>query len=89
MPALAKCSPPELKDLLVLAGWRVYNEDQLNWSLIRGIGTDSLEIPKKGKAVSFEVLYHCLGVAELAPGEYFELLARVRGHDLSMPKGQA
>jgi len=74
---------------MVLAGWRIYNEDPLNWSLIRGIGTDSLEIPKKGKAVSFDVLYHCLSAAELPPGDYFELLATVRGHDLSMPKSQA
>lgn len=81
MPALAKCSPEELKNILLLAGWKVYNEDQYNWSLVKGIGSESLEIPKKGKLVSFEVLYHCLGAGELAPGDYFEFLQQIRpGH---------
>jgi hypothetical protein len=77
MPALAKCSPETLKSILLEAGWKLYNDGTLNWSLVRGIGGDSLEIPKKGKLVSFEVLYHCLEVAQLAPGDYFDLINRV------------
>jgi hypothetical protein len=78
MPALAKCTPIELKDILIAAGWRVYNEDPYNWSMVRGIGSESVGIPRKGKLVSFQVLYHCLGLADLAPGDYFELLAKVQ-----------
>jgi hypothetical protein len=78
MPALAKCSPSELKGILIEAGWRVYTKDQYNWSLVRGIGTESIEIPRKGKTVSFTVLYQALEKAELGPGDYFEHLATVR-----------
>jgi hypothetical protein len=77
MPALAKCSPTTLKNILLEAGWRLYNEGAFAWSLVRGIGSDSLEIPRKGRHVSFEVLEHCLEVAELAPGDYFDLMHRV------------
>lgn len=77
MPALAKCSPGTLKAILLEAGWKVYNESPLVWSLVRGIGGDSLEIPKRGRLVSFQVLEHCLEVAELAPGDYFDLMHRV------------
>jgi hypothetical protein len=62
MPALAKCTPEELKDILLEAGWKVYNSDRFTWSLVRGIGSDSVEIPRKGRLVSFEVLYHVLEV---------------------------
>ena len=78
MPALVKCGPTELKDILVKAEWRVYNDDLYNWSLVKGIGSESIEVPKKGKLVSFAVLYNALEIAGLAPGEYFELLQEVR-----------
>lgn len=81
MPALAKCSPEELKNVLIEAGWRVYSSSVYNWSMVKEIGSDSIEIPKKGKLVSFEVLYHALEVAELAPGDYFSHLSTVRARE--------
>ena len=81
MPALAKCSPLELKEILLSSGWRVYNEDQYNWSLVKGIGSESIEIPRKGKLTSFAVRDSALEKAGLAPGDYFELLGKVRSED--------
>lgn len=78
MPALLKCAPADLKAILLECGWRVYNDDQYNWSMVKGIGSASIELPKKGKLVSFDVLYSALGKADIAPGEYFELLQKVR-----------
>jgi hypothetical protein len=74
MPAILPCSPDQLKGILIEKGWRVYNESPRNWSLVKGIGTESIEIPKRGRMVSLPVLYSALSKAEIPPGEYFELL---------------
>ena len=87
MPALIKPTPQQLRDILVLDGWRLYQEDEYNWSLVKA--NEPLEVPKRGKNVTFEVLYHCLEVADMSPGRYFELRERVLGEDPPSAKGVA
>src|SRR5713226_6812133 len=84
MPALVKVTPVQLKDILLQAGWRVHQEDPLNWSLVKG--NQSLELPKKGKLVSFEVMYHALTVAELALRTYLELREKVLVQPIPPPR---
>ena len=75
MPALVKVTPEEFKAILLLDGWRIYQEDAYNWSLVKG--DESLEIPKRGKLITFAVMEHAFSVAEMPPGRYLELRARV------------
>jgi hypothetical protein len=72
MPALRKVAPIILKEILEAAEWSVYAEDRLN----SGSGI-SVEIPKRGRLVSFQVMENALSQADLPPGEYFRLLAIV------------
>jgi len=76
MPALKKVAPIILKEILEAGEWTVYNEDKLNWSLVNDAG-ESVEIPKVGRSVSFQVMENALAKAELAHGEYFRLLGIV------------
>jgi len=74
MPALRKVAPIILKEILEAAGWTVYNDDRWNWSLVNKDGQLSVEIPKIGRLVSFDVMENALSKAELAPGDYFRCL---------------
>jgi hypothetical protein len=56
MLALLDCSLKSLNKSLILAKWRVYNEDAFNRSMVRGLGPESIEIAIKGKNVSFDIL---------------------------------
>ena len=77
MPALRQIRPIILKELLEAAEWSIYSEDKLNWSLVNGAG-ESVEVPKRGRFVSTQVMEHILSQAELLPGDYFSLLALVQ-----------
>jgi len=79
MPALRKVAPVILKEILEAAGWSIYTESRLNWSLVNEQGI-SLEIPKKGRLVAFQLLENALSQAELAPGDYFRLLETVQSN---------
>ncbi|HUA18379.1 MAG TPA: hypothetical protein VMU80_20670 [Bryobacteraceae bacterium] len=76
MPALKKVTPVILKEIMEAADWAVYTEDRWNWSLVNADGV-SVEIPKRGRLVSFQVMENALAQAELLPGDYFRLLAIV------------
>lgn len=76
MPALRQVAPIILKEVLEAAEWQLYGEDRLNWSLVDQSGV-SIEIPKKGKLVSFQVMEHALSQANLPWGDYFRLLGIV------------
>jgi hypothetical protein len=41
---------------------------------VQRIGSESIEIPKRGRIVSLTVLYSALSKAEISPGDYFEIL---------------
>jgi len=82
MPALVKVTPGEFKAILLLDGWRIYQEDAHNWSLVKG--DESLEIPKRGRLITFAVMEHAFAVAEMPPGRYLELRAQVLA--AGMPK---
>lgn len=71
MPALRQVAPIIFKALLEAAEWSVYSEDKWNWSMVDAGGTLSVELPKKGRFVSFQVMEHVLAHAEILPGDYF------------------
>ena len=73
MPALKQIAPVILKEVLEAADWRVYNEDRLNWSMVNKSG-QSVEIPKRGRLVSFDVMESAMSKADLLPGDYFRCL---------------
>jgi hypothetical protein len=75
MPALVKVSPDHLRQILIEEGWRVHAQDPLNWSMVKG--ELQLQIPKRGRMVSFEVMENALLVAEIPPGRYLELRERI------------
>jgi hypothetical protein len=77
MPALIKPSPIQLRKILESDGWNVYQEDEYTWSMVKAGVESSLEIPKRGRVVTFEVFEHALEIAELPPGKYLELRALV------------
>ena len=58
------------------ADWNVYTESLLNWSMVNDQGI-SVEIPKYGRFVSFQVMEDALKKAEMAPGDYFRHLESV------------
>ena len=72
MPALIKVTPEQFKEILVLDGWRVHQEDERNWSLVKPASIEILELPKS-RVLAYEVMYHALSVAEMPPGRYLEL----------------
>jgi hypothetical protein len=76
MPALKKVAPVILKEILEAAEWAIYSEDRWNWSLVNSEGL-SVEIPKRGRLVSFQVMENALAQADLRPGDYFRLLGIV------------
>ena len=76
MPAIRKVAPVILKEILEAAEWTVYSETKHNWSLVNANGT-SVEIPKRGRLVSFQVMENALAQAELLPGDYFRFLGIV------------
>jgi hypothetical protein len=76
MPALKQIAPVILKEVLEAAEWTVYTEDKWNWCMVDDEG-ESVEIPKHGRFVSFQVMEHVLSRAELLPGDYFRCLAIV------------
>jgi hypothetical protein len=73
MPALRQVAPVILKEVLEVAEWKVYNEDKHNWSLVNHNGI-SVEIPKRGRFVSFQIMEHVLSEADMPPGDYFKYL---------------
>jgi hypothetical protein len=75
MPALKKVAPVILKEVLEVADWTLYAEDKWNWCLVKE--GDSVQIPKKGRLVSFQVMENALRQAEMAWGDYFRCLAIV------------
>src|ERR1700735_1746256 len=77
MPALRKVAPVILKEIMEAAEWSVYTEDRWNWSLVNSEGL-SLEIPKCGRLVSFQVMDNALAQADLRPADYFRLLGDCR-----------
>ncbi len=84
MPALRQVAPIILKEILEAAEWTVYTEDKWNWCMVDNEG-ESVELPKYGRFVSFQVMESVLSRAQLLPGDYFRLLGivqearRVRG----------
>lgn len=77
MPALRKVAPVILKEILEATDeWSMYAEDRWNWSLVNSVGV-SVEIPKRGRLVSFEVMENALEQADITPGDYFRLLGIV------------
>jgi len=76
MPALKKVTPVILKEVLEAADWALYTEDKWNWCLVKD--GESVQIPKKGRLVSFQVMENALGQAEMAWGDYFRYLAIVQ-----------
>jgi hypothetical protein len=76
MPALKQVAPVILKEILEAAEWTLYTEDKWNWCMVDADG-ESVEIPKYGRFVSFQVMESVLSRAELLPGDYFRLLAVV------------
>jgi hypothetical protein len=78
MPALRQVAPIIFKELLEAAEWSVYSEDKWNWSMVDAGGTLSVEVPKKGRFVSFQVMEHVLAQAEILPGDYFRYLSIVQ-----------
>ena len=62
MPALKKVAPIILKEILEAAEWSVYAEDKYNWSLVNQSKV-SVEIPKKGRLVSFQVMENAGDIA--------------------------
>ncbi len=77
MPALKQIRPVFPKEILEAAEWTVYADDKWNWSLVNQAG-DSVEVPKRGRFISFQVMEHVLAQAELLPGDYFRCLAIVQ-----------
>lgn len=75
MPALAHVPPEILKQILELDDWHVGYEDSYNW-LLEKSGRDPLPIPKRIKLIPFEIHEHCMKVAEMDFGRYFELLSK-------------
>ncbi len=67
---------PVLKDILVADGWAVTREDSYNW-LLEKDDYDPLSIPKRIKLVPFEIHEHCLGVAKMDLGRYWQRMAEV------------
>ena len=58
MPAIAPVPPNILKDVLVEAGWAIFDEDSYNWLLMKnGV---PLALPKHGGVVSLEIHEKCL-----------------------------
>jgi hypothetical protein len=77
MPAIRQVAPIIFKEVLeATADWKVYTEDRWNWSMVNRSGI-SVEIPKRGRRVSFQVMENILALAELPPGEYFRCLSIV------------
>jgi len=70
MPAIALVPPTVLKDVMVLDGWSVDEEDSLNWMLFKN--GNSLEIPKRGKLIAREVFESCLIDGGMSLGRFFE-----------------
>jgi hypothetical protein len=85
MPAIKQVAPIILKEVMEAAEWAVYTDDKWNWSMVNATGDLSVEIPKRGRFVSFQVMEHVLSQAEMLPGDYFRYLGiveearRVRG----------
>lgn len=76
MPPLRLIAPIILKEILEAADWKVYKQDKSNWSLVDSRGI-SVEIPKRGRFVSFQVMENALAQAEITPGDYFRHLRTV------------
>jgi len=76
MPAIKQVPPIILKEIFEAADWRVYTEDNKNWSLVNSSGV-SIELPKRGRFVSFQVAENAMALAEMTPGDYFRCLCLV------------
>lgn len=77
MPAIKQVAPIIFKEILeATMEWKMYSEDKLNWSMVNKTGV-SIEIPKRGRRVSFQVMENALAVADMPPGEYFRCLSIV------------
>jgi len=81
LPAIKQVAPIIFKEILEVEDWKVYTDDKWNWSLVNKLGV-SLEIPKQGRRVSFQVMENALLVAEIPPGEYFRRLSIVEENRL-------
>jgi hypothetical protein len=72
--ALAPISPPLLKRILELDGYKVVTEDLLNWVLVRDLkDTFPIVLPKIGKLVAVDVMMDALHKAQMSNGRYFQL----------------
>lgn len=76
MPAIRQVAPIIFKEVFEAAEWKVYVEDGFTWSLVNPSGI-SIELPKLGRRVSFQVMENAMALAEMPPGEYFQCLAVV------------
>lgn len=76
MPAVMPCAPETFRKILERFGYKVYRQDLLNWSMVRGTESPVI-IPKKGKVVSLEVQYSVFAQTGLTPGMYLTLKAQI------------
>jgi len=77
VPALKQVTPVILKEIFEAADWSVYSESKWNWSMVNTEGI-SVEIPKRGRFVSFQAMENALAQAEMLPGDYFRYLGIVQ-----------
>ena len=86
-PAVAPIPPHDLKQILVLFGYKVIAEDEFNWVLAHDVkdGADvPIVIPKLGDLVALDVMMETLITAKLNLQVYFALkqkLADGRPHN--------
>lgn len=74
MPAIAPIPPEYLKGILILYGYKVSNEDQFNWVLVRE-GSTPIVVPKLGEAVGVDILMSALDKSKMDNAVFFSLLA--------------
>jgi hypothetical protein len=74
MPAIAVIPPECLKGILILYGYKVSSEDQLNWVLVRE-GSVPITVPKLGELVGLDVLMSALNKSKMDNDVFFSLLA--------------
>jgi hypothetical protein len=74
VPAITPLPPEYLKGILILYGYKVSDEDEFNWVLIRE-GSTPIVVPKIGEMLNSDVLKSVLEKSRMDNHVFLSLLA--------------